>query len=48
MGRRRTATGDEIGWRLARAAWGNGYATEAAHATLVFGFETPDLPEILA
>ncbi|MGA4850571.1 GNAT family N-acetyltransferase [Streptomyces sp. G5(2025)] len=24
----------EIGWRLARAAWGKGYATAAAHATL--------------
>ncbi|MGW0909358.1 GNAT family N-acetyltransferase [Streptomyces sp. NPDC002853] len=24
----------EIGWRLGRAAWGKGYATAAAHATL--------------
>ena len=24
---------------LARSAWGNGYATEAAHAVLAFGFE---------
>jgi RimJ/RimL family protein N-acetyltransferase len=24
----------EIGWRMARQAWGQGYATEAAHATL--------------
>ena len=24
----------EIGWRLARDAWGQGYVTEAAHATL--------------
>lgn len=24
----------EIGWRLARAAWGQGFATEAAHAVL--------------
>ncbi|MFJ9411352.1 GNAT family N-acetyltransferase [Streptomyces sp. NPDC101393] len=41
-------TGVEIGWRLARAAWGHGYATEAALAGLSFGFETLELPEILA
>jgi RimJ/RimL family protein N-acetyltransferase len=41
-------TGVEIGWRLARPAWGHGYATEAALATLAFGFETLELPEILA
>jgi RimJ/RimL family protein N-acetyltransferase len=41
-------TGVEIGWRLARSAWGHGYATEAALAGLAFGFETLALPEILA
>ncbi|MFF7454476.1 GNAT family N-acetyltransferase [Kitasatospora sp. NPDC008115] len=41
-------TGVEIGWRLARSAWGHGYATEAARAVLAFGFETLALPEILA
>ena len=41
-------TGVEIGWRLARSAWGHGYATEAALAALAFGFETLGLPEILA
>lgn len=41
-------TGVEIGWRLARSAWGRGYATEAALASLAFGFETLELPEILA
>lgn len=41
-------TGVEIGWRLARAAWGKGYATEAARAVLAFGFGTLGLPEILA
>lgn len=40
--------GIEIGWRLARSAWGQGYATEAALAGLAFGFETLELPEILA
>ncbi|MCL3997854.1 GNAT family N-acetyltransferase [Streptomyces lavenduligriseus] len=41
-------TGVEIGWRLARPAWRRGYATEAARACLAFGFETLELPEILA
>jgi RimJ/RimL family protein N-acetyltransferase len=41
-------TGVEIGWRLARSAWGRGYATEAALATLSFGFESLALTEILA
>ncbi|MEV6123303.1 GNAT family N-acetyltransferase [Streptomyces sp. NPDC052077] len=41
-------SGVEIGWRLARSAWGRGYATEAALAGLAFGFETLGLPEILA
>ncbi|WP_349371571.1 GNAT family N-acetyltransferase [Salinarimonas sp.] len=38
----------EIGWRLARAAWGRGYATEAARAALRFGFERLRLPEIVS
>lgn len=41
-------TGVEIGWRLARSAWGHGYATEAARTALAFGFDTLGLPEILA
>lgn len=41
-------TGVEIGWRLARAAWGKGYATEAALAVLAHGFDTLGLGEILA
>ncbi|MFD7235118.1 GNAT family N-acetyltransferase [Streptomyces syringium] len=41
-------TGVEIGWRLARSAWGHGYATEAARAVLAFGFGTLGLAEILA
>jgi ribosomal-protein-alanine N-acetyltransferase len=38
----------EIGWRLAAAHWGRGYATEAARAALRFGFETAKLDEIVS
>ena len=40
--------GVEIGWRLAKSAWGNGYATEAARAALAYGFGPVDLSEILS
>lgn len=38
----------EVGWRLARSAWGQGYATEAALASLAFGFEQVGLAEIVS
>lgn len=38
----------EIGWRLAPRYWGRGYATEAAHASLRFGFETLQRDEIVS
>ncbi len=38
----------EVGWRLVFDAWGRGYATEAARASLRFGFEELHLPEIVA
>ena len=38
----------EVGWRLARAHWGRGYATEAARAALAFGFESVGLGEIVS
>lgn len=40
--------GVEVGWRLARAAWGNGYATEAALAALGYGFDIMCVDEIVA
>jgi ribosomal-protein-alanine N-acetyltransferase len=38
----------EIGWRLARAYWGYGYATEGARASLADGFGRLGLDEIVA
>jgi RimJ/RimL family protein N-acetyltransferase len=38
----------EIGWRLARAYWGRGYATEAASAALRVGFDVVGLSEIVS
>jgi RimJ/RimL family protein N-acetyltransferase len=38
----------EVGWRLAREHWGHGYATEAARASVAFGFEELELDEIVA
>jgi RimJ/RimL family protein N-acetyltransferase len=38
----------EIGWRLARIAWGKGYATEGAEASLFFAFEHLRLASVLA
>jgi len=38
----------EIGWRLARAAWGQGYATEAATAWLDHAFGPLGLSEVVS
>ena len=38
----------EIGWRLQPAAWGKGYAVEAAEAAITDAFRRVNLPEILA
>ncbi|MEU3192715.1 GNAT family N-acetyltransferase [Streptomyces sp. NPDC006992] len=40
--------GVEVGWRLARSAWGYGFATEAGRAAVEFGFASLGLPEIVA
>jgi len=36
----------EIGWRLAKEHWGQGYATEAAKQALSVAFEKLDIPEV--
>jgi ribosomal-protein-alanine N-acetyltransferase len=38
----------EVGWRLASAHWGKGYATEGARAALEFGFTQLGLAEIVS
>ncbi len=40
--------GVEIGWHLRRASWRHGYATEAARATLDYGFATLRFPRVSA
>ena len=38
----------EVGWRFARFAWGHGYATEAAIASLAWGFEERGYREVVS
>jgi len=38
----------EIGWRLARESWGQGFATEAAGKCLHFAFESLGLAEVVS
>ena len=38
----------EIGWRLSKQNWGQGFATEAARDALRVGFESLELPEIVS
>lgn len=38
----------EIGWRLQRAVWGQGYATEAAEAVLAHAFDDLHLDDIVS
>ncbi|MGH7176165.1 MAG: GNAT family N-acetyltransferase [Tepidisphaeraceae bacterium] len=38
----------EVGWHFARSVWSNGYATEAARGAVKYGFESKNLPRIVA
>ncbi|MGW0811478.1 GNAT family N-acetyltransferase [Nonomuraea sp. NPDC002799] len=38
----------EIGWRLARPAWGHGYAIEAARRAVAYAFEEASLDELIS
>jgi ribosomal-protein-alanine N-acetyltransferase len=42
------AADGEIGYLVAKAAWGQGYATEAARALVAYGFDTLGWPEVRA
>ncbi len=38
----------EGGWRFAREAWGQGYATEGARATISWAFDALEIDEVVA
>jgi RimJ/RimL family protein N-acetyltransferase len=38
----------EVGWRLVRSAWGQGYAPEGARAALAFAFDDLGLDEVVS
>ena len=38
----------EVGWRLARSAWGHGYASEAARTSLAVAFDDLALAEVVS
>ncbi len=38
----------EVGWRLDRGFWRRGFATEAARASVAYGFETLELERIIS
>jgi len=38
----------DIGWRLAKSAWGKGYATEGAKRCLEYAFDNLRIPEVNA
>ena len=40
--------GLEVGWLLAREAWGHGYATEAARASVEHAWLTTDVPRLIS
>ena len=40
--------GIEVGWRLSKAHWGEGYATEAGLVSLKFAFNTLELQEVVS
>jgi RimJ/RimL family protein N-acetyltransferase len=40
--------GLEVGWKLARHAWGQGYATEAGQAAIEWTWHTLDAPELIS
>lgn len=37
----------DLGYRFMQSSWGNGFATEAAYASIRYGFQTLNLPQIV-
>jgi RimJ/RimL family protein N-acetyltransferase len=40
--------GMEVGWTLGRPYWGKGYASEAARASLDYGFKNYPVPKLIS
>jgi RimJ/RimL family protein N-acetyltransferase len=40
--------GVEVGWMFARSAWGQGFATESAHAAVQWAWEKVDTPRLIS
>jgi len=40
--------GLEVGWRLSREVWGEGYATEAGQAAIEWAWHNLDAPELIS
>jgi len=38
----------DLGYRFLKSAWGKGYATESSLGCLIYGFQTLQLPQIIA
>jgi RimJ/RimL family protein N-acetyltransferase len=47
-GTRKAGSGVEVGWKLGRHAWGQGYATEAGTAAIVWAFDHLGVDQLIS